>query len=88
LSESKEFCLWNWGLYLDSDSGVGVGQPLLDAPVEELTEVTDEMFPQVGTGGFALGGLQFVFGLANQFVGEVLESLGWENLRQSFGPVP
>ena len=88
MSEVKKFCFWNRGLYLDAYRGVDVGEPLLDAPVEELTEVTHKVFPQMGTGWFALGGLQFVFGLANEFVGEVLESLGWENLRQSFGPVP
>ena len=66
---------------------VGVGEPLLDAPVEELTEVTDEMFPQVGAGWFALGCFELVLGLANELVAEMLESLGWVNLRQSLRPV-
>jgi hypothetical protein len=61
--------------------------PCYDAPVEELAEVTHKVFPQMGTGWFALGCFELVLGLANELVAEVLESLGWVNLRQSLGPV-
>ena len=72
LGKGEEFRLGNRRLHLDTDGGVGVGESLLDAPVHELPQVTDEVFPLVDTRGFSLGVFELVLGLANQFVGEVL----------------
>ena len=49
LGKGEEFRLGNRRLHLDTDGGVGVGESLLDAPVHELPQVTDEVFPLVDT---------------------------------------